>query len=242
MLGLLCPFLTTRPPCAPCPTSLQWQWSQAHDFQRVGRRGLGKAEIKVGAKWEGTKKTFGEENDQEGGDPAEGGKQQLGDDEEEAQEQPHNEGAAAGKKKGKKDKKQDKEGKGSGRKAKAEADAEDGGEVKKSKRQKTAAAAAEADETPGSTVAATSAEAAEGANGGAAPPPKWLKLAKTVLKKVGWWQGDGERREAKQGRGWILPWGAPVPGVAVRQKDAGTPRLDTADAPHVLDCSRPSGE
>ncbi|PNW88998.1 hypothetical protein CHLRE_01g054000v5 [Chlamydomonas reinhardtii] len=166
-----------------CEDDQEALYKRAHDFQRVGRRGLGKAEIKVGAKWEGTKKTFGEENDQEGGDPAEGGKQQLGDDEEEAQEQPHNEGAAAGKKKGKKDKKQDKEGKGSGRKAKAEADAEDGGEVKKSKRQKTAAAAAEADETPGSTVAATSAEAAEGANGGAAPPPKWLKLAKTVLKK-----------------------------------------------------------
>ncbi|GLI60380.1 hypothetical protein VaNZ11_002511, partial [Volvox africanus] len=41
-------------------------FKRAHDFQRMGRRGLGKAEIKVGgAKWEGTKKTFCDEEEEE---------------------------------------------------------------------------------------------------------------------------------------------------------------------------------
>ncbi|GIL91495.1 hypothetical protein Vretimale_18783 [Volvox reticuliferus] len=41
-------------------------YMRAHDFQRMGRRGLGKAELKVGgAKWEGTKKTFDDEEEEE---------------------------------------------------------------------------------------------------------------------------------------------------------------------------------
>ncbi|GIL60552.1 hypothetical protein Vafri_15099 [Volvox africanus] len=54
-------------------------FKRAHDFQRMGRRGLGKAEIKVGgAKWEGTKKTFGdeEEDEDEEGPERRGGKEE----------------------------------------------------------------------------------------------------------------------------------------------------------------------
>ncbi|EFJ50365.1 hypothetical protein VOLCADRAFT_120649 [Volvox carteri f. nagariensis] len=65
-------------------------YKRVHDFQRVGRRGLGKGEVKVGGtKWAGTKKTFGEEGDdgEDGDDEEEGGGGRGGKDEEEEEEE-----------------------------------------------------------------------------------------------------------------------------------------------------------
>lgn len=48
-------------------------YMRTHDLQRVGRRGLGKSEIKVGGvKWEGSKKTFVEEEEEEEHDAVSG--------------------------------------------------------------------------------------------------------------------------------------------------------------------------
>ncbi|KAG2496546.1 hypothetical protein HYH03_005369 [Edaphochlamys debaryana] len=160
-------------------------YKRVHDFQRVGRRGLGKGEIKVGgAKWEGTKKTFGEDDDEEEADGEEAGAGKAGEAEEEEEEQPASEGEGKKRKRDKAAKKEAKAKKAADAAAEAEAEAEAAAaaaepEAGRKGKKRKAAAAAEA------AAAEAAAEEGQVVNGDvpAAPQPKWLKLARTVLKQ-----------------------------------------------------------
>lgn len=199
--GSCCCYVTScRPPLclsAPAlPTALPGPALQVQDNQRVGRRGLGKGELKVvaGAKWEGTKKTFGD-------DDVEGGEEEGAAAADGAQGQ----GAAGSGRKGKKGKK-GAAAAGSGGKeeeevpvAVAAADDGDGRRKARKARKGNAERGDDKGEEPSAAAGSSPAEAQQqsagggGAAGEAGPAgaaasvgqqPKWLKLARVVLKKV----------------------------------------------------------